>query len=128
MTRLIQQAKTMPYSCGRLHLQGVLFRDDRSCFHAYIPAVGLAGYGRDRQEAKRSLLVVLRFYFERFMRWQRPVEDPRSVECCKDPPVICQPVFCQADMQDVLDCIRSGTGIYNISCTVDLPQIVGERR
>lgn len=121
MATVIRQEETVYYSCGRLHLRGVLFRDERSCFHAYIPALDVSGYGPGRQEAKQSLQIMMNFYFERALRSGQLVEDLQRYGWVMDPPVMYPPVFRHTDMTDVFDCIRSGTGIYHISCTVDLP-------
>lgn len=123
MATVIQQEETVYYSCGRLHLRGVLFRDERSCFHAHIPALDVSGYGSSRQEAKQSLRVMMTFYFDRAMRSGQLVEDLRRHGWFTDLPIMHPPAFRHAEMTDVFDCIRSGTGIYNISCTVELPPL-----
>lgn len=121
MATVIGQAETGYYSGGRMHLRGILFRDEYSCYHACIPSLDVSGYGASRQEAKQSLLVMMNCYFERAMRLRALEEDLRRHGWATDPPVMYPPAFSHADMQDVFDCIRSGTGIYNISCTIELP-------
>jgi hypothetical protein len=123
MATVIQQDETVYYSCGRLHLRGVLFRDERSCFHAHVPALDISGYGSSRQEAKQSLRVMMTFYFDRVMRSGHLVEDLLRYGWLTDLPILYPPAFVHAEMRDVFDCIRSGTGIYNISCTVELPPV-----
>lgn len=121
MVRVIQQEETGCYSGGRLHLRGLLFRDERSCFHAHIPALDISGYGASRQEAKQSLLVMMNCYFERAMRSGRLEADLHLHGWVTDSPLMYPPAFCHTEMTDIFDCIRSGTAVYNISCTVELP-------
>lgn len=112
MSKIISSATCLP---------GILFKDEQSYYHAHVPALDITGYGSTKEEAKDSLQLVMKIYFEKLMAERGLYKDLKEHGWMIGPHDVVPPDFTGSNLGGMLQWIKSGTSVYQISCRIDWP-------
>lgn len=104
------------------YLPGILFKDDQSYYHAHVPSLDITGYGITKEEAKDSLLITIKTYFEKLMQERGLLKDLQDHGWMIGPHVVIPPDLLKSGLGGLEKCIENGTGVYQISCLIKWPE------
>lgn len=104
-------------------LPGILFKDDQCYYHAYVPSLDIAGYGSTKEEAKDSLQVTLRIYFEKLMQERGLFKDLQEHGWMIGPHDVIPPDLLNSGLGGLENCIQNGTKVYQIHCKIKWPAV-----
>ncbi|MGX5818592.1 hypothetical protein ACWKWU_10370 [Chitinophaga lutea] len=105
----------------KLRLQGLLFKDEKGVYHAYLPALDLCGYGSGRPDAKDSLKIVLRAYLDAMLENNGLEADLLSKGWLLGHYAWLPPVETQGEL--VLGFMQRGTALRGFTCVIEFPEM-----
>ncbi|WP_343305258.1 type II toxin-antitoxin system HicB family antitoxin [Chitinophaga niabensis] len=104
------------------YLPGILFKDDQAYYHAHVPALDITGYGITKEEAKASLQLAMKIYFERLMKERGLIKDMKLHGWMIGPHDVVPPDLLKSSLGGLEKCIESGSGVYRIGCRIKWPE------
>jgi len=120
MPKIISMTGMPPSST---YLPGILFKDDQAYYHAHVPALDITGYGYTKEEAKDSLQLTMKTYFEKLVSERGLVKDLVAHGWMIGPHLVVPPDLLKSGLGGLEKCIESGSGVYQIGCRIKWPDV-----